>query len=122
MQTAIAIRITALYGATGVALGAFGAHSLEEKLTSSGRLDTWETATVYLLVHTVAMLVSAVANPPLQTAWRLFASGSLIFSGSLYLLCLTGLRWLGAITPIGGVLLLAAWIFIAIPKTQSTRH
>lgn len=109
-----ALRITAAFGAAGVALGAFGAHGLEEMLTRTGRVDTWETATFYLLVHVVVMLVLATWKVWRPGAWLCFAGGVTIFAGSLYLLCLTQIGVLGAITPIGGVLLIAGWVVLAI--------
>lgn len=109
-----ALRITAAFGAAGVALGAFGAHGLEELLTRTGRVDTWETATFYLLVHVVVMLVLATWKVWRPGAWLCFAGGVTIFAGSLYLLCLTQIGVLGAITPIGGVLLIAGWVVLAI--------
>lgn len=97
----------------GVAAGAFGAHGLEGRLPAE-RLDVWETAARYQLVHALALLAVAWATtrwPGTATAaagW-LFVAGTLLFSGSLYLLGLTGIRWLGAITPFGGVAFLAGW-------------
>ena len=105
-----ALKITALLGAAGVGLGAFGAHGLEDLLVSHGRLDTWETAVFYHLVHTVVLLVVCMARGWRPVAWSLFAGGVLVFSGSLYVLCLTQLNWLGAITPIGGLALIAGWL------------
>lgn len=109
-----ALKITASIGAAGVALGAFGAHGLEQLLTESGRVDTWETATFYLLVHAVVMLVLATWKTWRPKAWLCFAGGVTIFSGSLYLLCLSGVGILGAITPIGGLLLIAGWVVLAV--------
>ncbi|MEX0320609.1 MAG: DUF423 domain-containing protein [Puniceicoccaceae bacterium] len=111
-----ALRITAAIGAAGVALGAFGAHGLEQLLTETGRVDTWETATFYLLVHTVVMLVLATWKTWRPGAWMCFAGGVAIFSGSLYLLCLTQVGVLGAITPIGGVLLIAGWVVLILKQ------
>ncbi|MFP4541483.1 MAG: DUF423 domain-containing protein, partial [Opitutales bacterium] len=88
---------------------------LEEFLTRTDRLATWETAVLYHLVHAVALLALALAGTETPGAgarrWtsRLWITGVVIFSGSLYLLCLTGQTWLGAITPLGGVALLAGW-------------
>ncbi len=110
----IALKITAVFGAAGVALGAFGAHGLEDLLTKNGRVETWETATFYLLVHVVVMLVLATWKTWKPGAWLAFALGSAIFADSLYLLCLTQLGWLGAITPIGGVLMIVGWVLLAV--------
>lgn len=109
-----ALKLTALIGALAVALGAFGAHGLEDLLAESGRIETWKTAALYHLVHTVVLLVLACRHKWTPAAWILFASGIGVFSGSLYLLCLSGIGWLGAITPLGGLLLIAGWVRLAI--------
>ena len=102
-----------LSGLLGVAAGAFGAHGLRERLTPE-MLTVWETAARYQLIHALALLAVAWAAtrwPGAATAaagW-LFVAGTLLFSGSLYLLSLSGVRWLGAITPIGGVAFIAGW-------------
>lgn len=119
--------IAALLGAAGVGLGAFGSHSLSDFLIENGRVDTFETAVRYQLFHVLALLAVAV----LQTNWPaaswltwsgwFFVGGILIFSGSLYLLILTGQRWLGAITPLGGVALIAGWLSLALAAWQFNR-
>jgi uncharacterized membrane protein YgdD (TMEM256/DUF423 family) len=113
-------RAAAVFGFLGVALGAFGAHGLHDILARNGRLDTWETAVQYHLIHAVVLLVlarSAPSNYSRLSFW-LFATGIVIFSGTLYLLALTNLRWLGAITPLGGLALLGGWIALAIRKAK----
>jgi uncharacterized membrane protein YgdD (TMEM256/DUF423 family) len=114
MKQSLALKWTAAAGALAVGLGAFGAHGLEEFLVRSGRLDTWHTAVFYHLVHAVAMLVLVLAPDWRPRPWSLFAGGVTVFSGSLYLLCLTQAGWLGAVTPIGGVLLIAGWVWLAV--------
>lgn len=104
-----ALRVAALIGLFGVGLGAFGAHALEGLLERQGRVDTWETAVLYHLVHAAAMLALALRTPPAKTAFTLFLAGVIVFSGSLYLLSVTGAGWLGAITPLGGLAFLAGW-------------
>ena len=102
-----------LSGLLGVAAGAFGAHGLRDRLGPE-MLAVWETAARYQLIHALALLAVAWAVtrwPGAATAaagW-LFITGTLVFSGSLYLLSLSGVRWLGAITPIGGVAFIAGW-------------
>ena len=103
----------ALFGLLGVAAGAFGAHGLKTRLDAE-MMQVYETAVRYHLVHALAILISSLATirysqTPAYLAGALFIVGILIFSGSLYALCLTGLRWLGAITPIGGLAFLIGW-------------
>jgi uncharacterized membrane protein YgdD (TMEM256/DUF423 family) len=114
MPASNALRIAAVVGFLAVALGAFGAHGLKVRLDEMGTLAIWEKATLYHLVHSVVLLVVAIRRPAFGAAWILFFGGILLFSGSLYLLAFTGVRWLGMITPIGGLSLLAGWISLAI--------
>jgi len=93
----------------GIGLGAFGAHGLEEILTENGRLDTWETGVFYHLIHGLAVWVLGYLAPGRKKVGICFVGGVIVFSGSLYLLSLTNILWLGAITPIGGLLFLAGW-------------
>jgi uncharacterized membrane protein YgdD (TMEM256/DUF423 family) len=100
-----------LLGATAIALGAFGAHGLKDRLALIPEAaDWWQTATFYLLTHAVA--VGAVAG---RSVWPacLWAVGAAIFAGTLYAMALGAPRWLGAITPIGGSLLIAGWVALA---------
>jgi len=103
----------ALLGATAVILGAFGAHGLRETLSPQA-LGWWNTAAQYEMWHALALLALAAApvKRPMLPA-SLFVAGTLLFSGSLYLMALTGARWLGAVTPIGGTLLIAGWLSLA---------
>jgi len=107
----LAIQIAGVLGFLGVALGAFGAHQLAGLLTAHQTSSIWQTAVLYHLVHAVAALWAAGRHPTVVWIW---AAGIVIFSGSLYLLAITNVRWLGAITPIGGLLFLAGWLVIAI--------
>lgn len=105
-----------------VAAGAFGAHALRARLEPRD-LEIFETAVRYQMYHALALLVAAWATEraPASTAMAagwLFLAGTLVFSGSLYLLVLTGTRWLGAVTPIGGLCFLAGWLALAL----SARH
>lgn len=105
--------------ALAVTLGAFGAHGLKSKLTQD-MLDIFETGVQYHFYHAIGLLIiGAVANympesPLLKWSGWLMVSGLLIFSGSLYVLSMSGLRWLGAITPIGGLCFIASWILLAV--------
>lgn len=101
----------------GVVLGAFGAHALRESLGPDD-LATFEIGVRYQMYHALALLAVAWAagrweSPLLTASGWLFVGGIVVFSGSLYALVLTGQRWLGAVTPIGGVALIAAWALLA---------
>jgi uncharacterized membrane protein YgdD (TMEM256/DUF423 family) len=108
----------AVSGFLGVAAGAFGAHALKGRLNAE-MLGVFETAARYQMYHALALLGAAWGSSnwpgPLASgsAW-LFLSGTVLFSGSLYALSLTGMTAFGAITPIGGLLLLAGWICLAL--------
>jgi uncharacterized membrane protein YgdD (TMEM256/DUF423 family) len=107
-----------------VAAGAFGAHALRMRLTPH-ELEIWETAARYQMYHALALLGAAwiaVTWPGPLPRWagRLFLAGTAIFSGSLYILALTGLRWLGAVTPLGGACFLAGWACLLLAATH--RH
>ncbi len=104
----------AIFGFLGVAAGAFGPHALRGRIVPE-MLDIYETAVRYQMYHALALFVTGfmahrLYSPALPVAGLLFFIGIIVFSGSLYLLALTGTRWLGAITPIGGVAFLAGWI------------
>jgi uncharacterized membrane protein YgdD (TMEM256/DUF423 family) len=100
-----------------VGAGAFGAHALRQQLTPE-RLEVFETAARYQMYHALALLAVAWAvgrwpGGTTSTAGWLFLAGTVLFSGSLYLLSVTGIRWLGAVTPLGGVAWIAAWALLA---------
>ncbi len=114
MNAALAFRLSAVLGFLAVALGAFGAHGLKDLLEEHDRLATWETAVLYHLTHVLVLAAVAARQPFIQSIWWCFLAGILIFSGSLYLLCLTQVTALGAITPLGGLALLAGWVLLAI--------
>jgi uncharacterized membrane protein YgdD (TMEM256/DUF423 family) len=110
--------LAGLFGALAVGLGAFGAHALESRL-GADLLATYETGVRYHFYHVVALIAVAFAisrwpgsSLPVTAGW-LFVAGIFIFSGSLYLLVFTGQRWLGAITPIGGVAFIVGWLLLA---------
>ena len=110
--------IGAVLAAAGVAMGAFGAHALKARVGME-MLAVWETGARYHLIHAVALLASALAcdkwpGPWTRTAGWLFVAGIALFSGSLYALALTGVRALGAITPLGGLCFIAGWLSLAI--------
>jgi uncharacterized membrane protein YgdD (TMEM256/DUF423 family) len=101
----------------GVAAGAFGAHALKERLAPD-LLEVWRTAALYQLVHALGMILAGLAATQRPTGsiaaagWALLL-GTVLFSGSLYVLALSGVRWLGAITPFGGLAFLAGWALLA---------
>ncbi|MEX2479192.1 MAG: DUF423 domain-containing protein [Gracilimonas sp.] len=113
----IIIAIAAFLLALAVAAGAFGAHALRNTL-SPERLETWQTAVQYHAWHALGLMLIALIGTQFDIAvtWpaSLILAGIIIFSGSLYTLCLSGMGWLGAITPIGGVAFIAGWIVFAI--------
>ncbi|MEM7329239.1 MAG: DUF423 domain-containing protein [Pseudomonadota bacterium] len=103
----------AIAGFFAVALGAFGAHALKDGFGEE-QLGWWETATLYLLVHAaLATALAAADSARFGVAATLLLLGAVIFSGTLYTMALGGPRWLGAVTPIGGIGLLAGWAFVA---------
>ncbi len=110
----------AIAGAIGVAAGAFGAHALKAPLTESEMLSTWNTAVLYNLIHAPALLGAGLfsfTDRPAVATWLARAStcwgiGIALFSGSLYWLSLGGPRWLGPVTPLGGIFLIAGWLCV----------
>lgn len=110
-------RVAAILGFLGVALGAFGAHGLKATIAQvPDGPEWWQKATLYHLVHAVAMLATGRDDGRATAATWCFAAGIAIFSGTLYAMALTDLRWLGAVTPVGGVALLAGWALLVLPK------
>jgi uncharacterized membrane protein YgdD (TMEM256/DUF423 family) len=118
MTNTMAIRMAAASGALAVMLGAFGAHGLKDLLAQNGTAGIWEKAVFYHFIHTVMLFILAQRQPLKAGPWWCFCSGILVFSGSLYLLALTNLHWLGAITPIGGLGLIAGWVWLALASWQ----
>ncbi len=113
----------AVFGALGVALGAFGAHGLTAVLEANDRVDTFQTATRYHLDHALALLVVAwLVNHtpgrwPRRAGW-LFIVGMLLFSGSLYLLSIFNLGFMGAVAPFGGAALVAGWVCLGLAALE----
>lgn len=116
MKPTTIIQTAAIFGVIAVGIGAFGAHGLKSMLEASGRLETFETAVKYHFYHSLALFalgVLALVKPnwkKLGLSFWGFTLGILIFSGSLYVLCLSGTTWLGAITPLGGVAFILGWL------------
>jgi uncharacterized membrane protein YgdD (TMEM256/DUF423 family) len=109
------VRIAAGFCFFAVALGAFGAHALKSIIERNAMADIWNKAVFYHFIHAIAIFVLAFSGTTQRGASWLFCAGIFLFSGSLYAMALTNLRWLGAITPLGGLCFLAgwAWMFLA---------
>jgi uncharacterized membrane protein YgdD (TMEM256/DUF423 family) len=108
----ITTRLGAALCFLAVALGAFGAHALKAKLERYGMTDVWNKAVLYHFIHAIALFALGLFGGVNRGAAWLFVAGILFFSGSLYLMALTNVRWLGAITPIGGLCFLAGWAWL----------
>ena len=111
-------RVGALSALVSVAAGAFGAHALRARLTPE-YLAVFETAARYQMYHALGLLAVGWAVSRWPGAWPvwagwLFVAGTVLFSGSLYILALSGIRWWGAVTPLGGVAFLAGWLCLAL--------
>jgi uncharacterized membrane protein YgdD (TMEM256/DUF423 family) len=112
-------KTAALVGFCAVALGAFGAHMLRGHLESLGTTQTWQTGVLYHLVHAVVLLILSSWNPIPKWSFSLLLGGVIVFSGSLYLLAVTGFRWFGAITPLGGLAMLAGWFALCLKPKEN---
>ena len=110
--------------ALSVAIGAFGAHGLKNILEETGRSETFETAVKYQFYHVfgiiiIGLLLQRYQDSLLTWAGLLMMGGIVIFSGSLYILSLSGVKWWGAVTPIGGVLFIVAWVLLGMSVLKS---
>jgi|SRR5436190_1357711 len=114
MSNTSALRIAAVLGFLAVGLGAFGAHGLKDVLVRNHTASIWEKAVFYHFIHTVMLYILATRQPFPCVPWFSFLLGILLFSGSLYLLAFTNIRWLGAVTPFGGVSFLVGWLCLAV--------
>lgn len=125
MKAKTIIQTAAILGALAVGIGAFGAHGLKEILAETGRAETFETGVKYHFYHSLALLLIgllATVKPEwgkLSLAAILMVVGILIFSGSLYILSLTGITWLGAITPLGGLAFIGGWILVFVAASKN---
>ena len=116
--------IGGIVGLLGVAVGAFGSHGLSTLLEANGRTATFDTAVQYHLIHAVMLVIAAVLNnkashPAMSRAGYFFLAGILLFSGSLYILAIFDLGFMGAIAPIGGTALILGWGSIAWGAVKS---
>jgi len=119
MSAKVVLILAGILGAISVGIGAFGAHGLEATLTANGRIETFETAVKYQFYHTLALLLLGILmlqfqHHYLNYAAYAFTSGIIVFSGSLYVLSLTNMTWLGAVTPIGGLGFILGWVFLVL--------
>lgn len=116
--------IGSIFGVLSVVIGAFGAHALKNLLESSARTETFETAVKYQFYHALALILLGVLlfnlkHQLFNYAGYSFVIGTIIFSGSLYILSLTGIAKFGMITPIGGLFMIAGWIFLLVGVLKS---
>jgi uncharacterized membrane protein YgdD (TMEM256/DUF423 family) len=111
------IQSGAIFGALSVAFGAFGAHALKEMLTASNHFETYETAVRYQFYHALALILLGILTKDFPSKFTKYAGnaflvGIIIFSGSLYAICFTGIKMFGAIAPIGGLSLIIGWVLL----------
>ena len=114
MTSTLFFRIAAALCFLAVALGAFGAHALRSTIEGHGMLEVWNKAVFYHFTHAIVLFVLALYGVTNRGAWLLLFAGIILFSGSLYTMALTNVRALGAITPLGGLCLLAGWAWLVI--------
>ena len=116
------ISMGAMMGALGVILGAFGAHALKDSLDNYS-LDIYQKAVFYQFIHAIALILTGLIQHQFQqlnlgiAQWSFFL-GIIIFSGSLYILAVSGVKWMGAITPIGGVAFIVGWVWLSFKCLQ----
>ncbi len=130
MNRSLAV-LASILGFIGVALGAFGAHAVKKLLQNApeavARLGWWDTASKYHLIHALAVAFTAVLAAkvegvaPRLAGW-LFTAGIVLFSGSLYLMTLSNLKVLGAVTPLGGLLLLTGWALVGVSALKLSKR
>lgn len=125
MRSHLAIALGAFSGFIAVAAGAFGAHGLKSRL-SPDMMSTFEIGVRYQMYHALLLVLLGVImtrgeDSTLPVAGWLVVAGTLLFSGSLYVLTLTGQRWLGAVTPLGGLCFLLAWLLLAYSALRGLR-
>ena len=120
MSKLSALRIAAVAGFLGVALGAFGAHGFQAILKENGTRDIYQTAVFYHLVHALALLFLSTRLVIRRVGFYSFLLGIVLFSGSLYVLALTNQKWLGMVTPFGGVGFLVGWGCLALTRADAS--
>ena len=120
MTNTSALRVAAGMGFLAVALGAFGAHGLKDLLVRNATAAIWEKAVFYHFLHAVMLFIIGGRAPLHRGPWLGFLLGIVLFSGSLYLLAVTNMRWLGAVTPFGGVSFLVGWAWLVHRPDKGT--
>ncbi|KAJ2798340.1 hypothetical protein H4S07_005717 [Coemansia furcata] len=117
MSALTALRCAAVLGATGVAFGAFGAHGLKKIISEPDRIQTWDVAARYQLIHAAALLALSASARQRPYVVGLWTAGTVMFSGSIYCLTLNkdAFRALGPVTPLGGILMIAGWLALLAP-------
>ena len=121
MNRRAALFVVGLTGFLGIALGAFGAHALKHLLFINHTIEVWHTAVLYHLVHAPVLLLLARSKTIHTATFLCFSFGILLFSGSLYALALSDIHWVGAITPVGGLLLMAGWVLVAVDGFKESK-
>ncbi|KAI7829140.1 hypothetical protein BX661DRAFT_142702 [Kickxella alabastrina] len=116
MSSALALKCAAILGASGVALGAFGAHGLKNVITDPEKIKTWDMASRYQLIHAVALLGFSATGRRSRSVVGLWTVGAVLFSGSIYCLVLNRdvFRPLGPVTPLGGMFMIAGWLALLV--------
>jgi uncharacterized membrane protein YgdD (TMEM256/DUF423 family) len=108
------VRVAAALCLLAVALGAFGAHAFKNTLESHGMTDVWNKAVLYHFIHAIALFALGYFGAANRGACWLLFFGIILFSGSLYVMALTNMRWLGAVTPLGGLCFIAGWAWLIV--------
>ncbi len=120
MNDRLLLGFGAVLATLGITFGAFGAHALKAALSSQA-LGWWQTGVQYQMWNAVGLVALSALPLRLRAAGLLIAGGSVVFAGSLYLMALADMRWLGAVTPLGGLLMIAGWLLVTWHGVRSSR-
>ncbi|MFK7951523.1 MAG: DUF423 domain-containing protein [Ekhidna sp.] len=123
-MTKLILSFASISGMLAVGLGAFGAHALKSKLETTGYLSTFQTGVQYHFYHTIALVFVGLLMMKMPNAWLNYSAycmmiGIILFSGSLYTLSISGIKWLGAITPVGGLFFILGWFFLLMAVVKA---